>query len=197
MSETTDAIGDRLASVDKKWYRVVFYGFLLVWLVYLMLQTFDWRWGDKLFPYMVGVPTAILIGIQLFKAMDPERYERLLPEVFKGDGESEVMSQLQERFGGALADELVRNRSERLGVGAVMVVWTVGLVVLMWFIGFANALIVWVFAFTIRFFGDVKQAVGVTAVFFLAVYLFFIFILGVIPWDGSLQIPSVLEYLPN
>lgn len=193
----TDAVGDRLASVDREWYQVVFYGFLLVWLVYLLLQTLDWEWGDKLFPYMVGVPTIILIGIRLFKVLDPERYERWLPESFKGDGESEVMSQLQERFGGALAEELVRDRSERLGVGFQMVIWTTALVVLMWFIGFANALIVWVFAFTIRFFGSVKQAVGVTAVFFLAVYLFFIFILGVIPWDGTLPIPSLLDYLPN
>jgi hypothetical protein len=191
-----DAVGRRLASVDSRWYQITFYGFLLVWLVYLMLQTPSWEWGDKLFPYMIAAPTGIIIAVQLYKLAFPESYERLLPERLRGDEESAVLSQLQERFGGALADELVRDRSQRLGVGARMVGWTVGLVALMWLIGFSNALVIWVFAFTLRFFGDAKQGVLVTVVFFLAVYLFFIYVLGVIPWDGALPVPTILDFLP-
>ena len=198
MTTFSDRVGRRLASVETRHYQIVFYSFLMVWLVYLMVQTRTWEWGDKLFPYMVGIPTAIIVALRLVKVAYPARYESLLPDkVTEGDDGDDVMSQLQERFGGALADELVTDRYERLGMGATMVIWTIGLVVLMWFIGFANALIVWVFAFTLRFFGSAKQAVLVTVVFFVAVYLFFIFILGVIPWDGALPIPDILDYLPS
>lgn len=199
MSEDTisERIGERIASVSPRTYEAAFYLFFLVWLVYLMVTTLSWEWGDKLFPYMIGIPTGVIIVVQLVKVLYPETYEDIMPDTITEDEDSAIMSQLQERFGGALEDELVRDRSQRLGLGATMALWTIGLVVLMWFIGFANALVIWVFAFTVRFFESYRQAAIVTVVFFLGVYIFFIFILGIIPWDGALQVPDILDYLPR
>ena len=193
-------ITGKLASVDSRWYVLVFYAFLLAWLVYLLVLAWGWRWADKLLPYLAGVPTVALIVLKMVELAFPEQFDRLRPSTESSgdqeadtDGErADLEESLQEARSGS---ENVRPRTDRIRYGLVMLGWALALPTLMYFIGFTNALPLFLFVFGLQFYDSVLEAIGITVVSFGLIYAFFYVVIGMQPWDGTLGLPSFLSLL--
>lgn len=192
-SEDETAAEQGLFDVDPRWFKIGFYLFLLLWLGYILLETLSYRaFEDLFFPYIVGIPVALLILLQLFIVQYPDTVERITPErrgATAGDDE------LQERFDTATEAGGNRTKSEKERYELVMMAWVVVLPFMMYFIGMGWTLIVYVFAFTWYFVRDLKLATLITVVVTAFVYVLFIHFLGMIIWTGELGIPDPLRYL--
>lgn len=193
-----------LAGFDRRWFELVFYLFLLVWMVGLLIVAWEWTWRDKLIPYITGVPTIAFILVRLVAVASPETYRRLTPTLPWG-GESaetteggrpvsEETAELEETLQAVQAgSDVTRPRREQIAYGVRMIAWAMALPLLMYVIGFSNALVLFVLAFGLRFYDSTRDAVLVTVGFSAFMYLFFYYILGMQPWTGILDIPSIVE----
>lgn len=220
MSDATGAEGrstrvwNALVGVDTKWYLLAFYVFLLVWIGWLLVTAWEWSWRDKLVPFIAGVPTFVLLVAKLVKVSSPATYERLAPSLtFVGEdeapdreaaafeaaleethGDEQDTEELEEAFEVARgSDDVTRPPREQFAYAVRMVAWALALPLLMYVIGFANALVLFVLAFGLRFYDRPRDAVIVTVVFSVFMYVFFYSIIGMQPWTGTLEIPSIVE----
>lgn len=205
MSDATATGEDRFAGfwdyLDRaniRWFQLVFYGFLLVWMVSLLVVSWEWSWRDKLVPFIAGIPTVVLLLVKIVKVAFPETYDRLLPDFDFGEDQStsgetseleETLSQIKEE------SDYARPRRERIAYAVRMIAWAMALPILMYTIGFSNALLLFVIAFGLRFYDSIRQTVIVTAVFSAFMYLFFYEIIGLQPWLGILELPSIVKVL--
>ena len=182
----------RLDAVDRRVFPVVFYGFLLVWMVALLVVSWEWAWRDKLVAYLAGLATIALIGVVMVKVVSPATYDRLtffLPEASEieaDDEASELLATYQElRESG----DMGRPRSQQIYYGIRMTAWAMALPTT----AFAYGL--FVFAFGVRFYETLLESVVVTVVFSILMYIFFWEIIGMSPWTGTLDLPSIVEVL--
>lgn len=193
-------IAQRLSELDSRVYQLVFYGLLLVWMAGLMVTSWEWSWTNKLVPLFAGVPTVVLLLVKLVQIVSPATYARVVPG--KGSGSDEggdesgetnledTYQQIREED-----EDTLRPRPEQIAYALQMLGWALALPVAMYFIGFANALILFVLLFGLRYFGSVRDTVIVTVVFSVLMYLFFWQIIGLNPWTGTLEIPSIVDVL--
>lgn len=193
-------VWERLSTIDKQWFELVFYGFLLVWLVALLVVAWEWSWDNKLIPYVAGIPTVLMLVVKLAKIIAPGWYGRLVPEFGAepgsgATGESGVdeLTQAYEE----VSEESTAGRSgaERVAYGVRMTAWSMALPLLMYVLGFANALVLFTLAFGLRFYDSPRRAVVVTVVFSVLMYVFFYLLIGMQPWQGTLGIPSIVDVL--
>lgn len=189
---------DLLDRANIRWFQLVFYGFLLVWMASLLIVSWEWAWRDKLVPYIAGVPTIALLLVKIVKIAAPDLYDRIVPDFDFGDGQSasgetseleETLSQIKEE------SDYARPRRERIAYAVRMLVWSMALPILMYTIGFSNALLLFVIAFGLRFYDSLRQVVIVTVVFSAFMYLFFYEIIGLQPWLGIFELPSIVRIL--
>lgn len=196
---TLEPVWEWFDRVDPRAFPLVFYGFLLVWIGALLVVSWEWAWRDKLVAYLAGVPTLAFIVVTMVKVYSPETYDRLtffLPEAEVSVGDDGEASDLREAYESIRdTDDVGRPRSERIAYGVRITVWAMTLPVLMYTLGFANALVLFVFAFGLRFYDTVRETVVVTVVFSVLMYLFFWEIIGMSPWTGTLGLPSVVDLL--
>lgn len=181
-----------LIPIEGRYLRLGFFVLLLVWLLYLLVTARSWGWEDKLMPYIAGITTLVFLLIKLAKILFPERYEALTPESVGDEELDEIRENLEE----AKEDEgPKRSKTAQERYALIMVGWSIALPVLMYFIGFANALPLFIFAFGLQFYDDLVRPVLAAVVFSVFMYVFFIVIIGMQPWDGTLGIPSILKVL--
>lgn len=186
---------ERLASIETRHYKLVFFGFLLVWLLYLLWASLSWPWTDKLFPFIAGVPAVIMVTLKIVKNLYPERYEALKPEPPTVATDEET-NQLEETYKKIReGSDTGRPRRERIAYAVRMIVWALALPLLMYLIGFSNALPLFIFAFGLRFYDSLKATIAVTIVFTVLMFGFFYVIMGIPVWDSVLGIPSFAELL--
>lgn len=194
----TSALLDSLVDLDSNWFALAFYGFLLVWMVAILVVAWEWSWRDKLVPFIAGVPTVALLVVKLVKLGSPATYDRLTPGFVAAappfdtdDGET---AKLEAEFEEAREEtDVSRPQREQVAYAVRMTAWAMALPLLMYVIGFANALVLFVLGFGLRFFDSPRDAVLVTLGFSAFMYLFFYTIIGMQPWTGVLDIPSIVE----
>lgn len=183
-----------LFQVDPKWFKIGFYVFLLLWLVYLLWETTTYeRFEDFFFPYVVGVPILLLTVLQLLIFRYPTIVARLTPD---RQSPSEGEGDLQQRLAEA-TETSSRPKAEREKYELVMIAWVVALPFMMFYIGMGWTLILYVFGFTWYFVRDLKTAVSVTAVVVVFVYILFIRFLDMIIWFGEFGLADPLVYLDD
>ncbi|MFB6097025.1 MAG: tripartite tricarboxylate transporter TctB family protein [Haloferacaceae archaeon] len=191
-----DGIVTRLNAIEGRKYVLAFYGFLLIWLLYLLGTSLPWRWTDKLFPLIAGVPALVLILMKIAKYGFPERYEALKPEVPTPAGDEEAESTLEETYQelreGA---DAARPRKDQIAYSLRMISWALALPLLMYLIGFSNALPLFIFAFGLRFYDSLRQTVLVTVVFTTLMFGFFYVIMKIPLWNSALGVPSLAKLL--
>lgn len=183
-----------LFDIDPKWFKVGFFVVLLLWLAYILWETTSYeRFEDTFFPYVVGIPIAILIVIQLVVIQRPDLVDRVTPareDAVEGDDE------LQQRLEEATARS-GRPKAEREKYELVMFAWVIVLPFMMFYIGMGWTLILYVFAFTWYFVRDLRTATTVTIVVVLFVYVLFIRFLDMIVWTGQFGLADPLAYLDD
>lgn len=193
MSQEAESEGVFPLSYGMFEFKVAFYGASLLFIGFLVV-TGLMRFGDRdiIFPVLVAIPTIVLlVGHILFLAF-PSLEDRLMPERgdTSGDGVPLVAQTDAEGEGGG------RPTGETQRLALITIGWTVLLPVLVYYLGFAYGLPVYVFAFIWYYRGDPRLAAVVTVGFSVAAYVFFIRILGMIPWEGTLGLPNVLNMIP-
>lgn len=190
------SIAARLGKVENRWYRLAFFTFLLVWLAYMMLSALPWNWADKLFPFIAGVPAILLVLLKIFKNLFPERYAALKPEAPKTPETDHEENRLEETYKELREEsDVARPKNERIAYALRMGAWALVLPLLMYLIGFSNALPLYMLAFGYRFYGSVKMTVIISIVFTALMYGFFYTIIGIPVWDSVLGIPSLVRVL--
>jgi hypothetical protein len=204
-SRRLSGVWERLSIIDKQWYELVFYGFLLAWIVALLVVAWEWSWDNKLIPYVTGVPTILVLLAKLAKIVAPEWYERLTPDFGSessaddqraGDDKADEVNELTQAYEEVSEDSTAgRPQTERIAYGVRMTAWSMVLPLLMYVLGFANALVLFTLAFGLRFYESPRRAVVVTVVFSGLMYLFFYLLIGMQPWQGTLGIPSIVDVL--
>lgn len=182
-----------LFPVPPHWFKLGFYLFLLVWLGYLLAQTLRYtRFEDLFFPYIVGIPVAVMILLQLVIVRFPAVVERVTPE---RRGAAEAGDELQQRFETATEAAGRRTKEEKERYELVMIAWVVLLPFMMYAVGMGWTLLAYVFSFTWYFVRDVRLAALVTTIVTVFVYVLFIHFLGMIIWTGVWGVPDPLRQL--
>ena len=169
-------------------FYVVIVGFIIFLLVTGTQQFSD---NDMLFPYIVGIPSIIVGVVHLVSLIFPGLESKVMPE--RADASEDLSSELKESID---SEDQGRPLGERQRYGLMMTGWVLVLPVLVFYLGFAYILTPYVFAFIIFFRRDVKLAAFISILFTIAAYVLFILILGMIPWQGQLGLPSLINMLP-
>lgn len=195
--EPLSDVWERLSRIDKQWFELVFYGLLLVWLVALLVVAWEWSWDNKLIPYVAGIPTALMLVVKLVKIVVPGWYDRVMPEFgSESSADDDQEGELAQAYEQVREDSSTgRPRTERIAYGVRMTAWSMVLPLLMYVLGFANALVLFTLAFGLRFYDSPRRAVVVTVVFSVLMYVFFYLLIGMQPWQGTLGIPSIVDVL--
>lgn len=205
MSGETDAVAvdddaDRdyepgLFDVDPQWFKLGFYLFLALWLVYILVETTSYtRFEDTFFPYVVGIPIAILLAIQFVAIRYPDLIDRVKPDDDAVGATSD--DELQQRLAEA-TDRTARSKREREKYEIVMIGWVIVLPFMMFYLGLGWSLILYVFTFTWYFMRDLKTATVVTLIVVAFVQLLFLQFLDMIVLPGELGLPDPLVYLDD
>lgn len=184
-----------LFDVDPKWFKTGFYLFLFVWLAYILWETTSYtRFEDTFFPYVVGVPIAILLITQFVIIRYPWVVDRLKPDVESvgATGEDELQQRLAEA-----SDISQRSKREKEKYELVMIGWIIILPFMMFYLGLGWTLFLYVFAFTWYFVRDLKTATVVTLIVVVFVQILFLQFLDMIVLPGELGLPDPLVYLDD
>lgn len=168
-------------------FRLAFYAAVAAYVAFLLVTALEFKFDDRLFPYLVGVPTILITLAHLVLLADPDLEDRLTPET--GDEESIMPEAIDEEGVG-------RSAAGRQRYGLLMLAWVIVLPVLVYYLGFAYTLPPYVFAFIWFFRRDLRLAAIGTVGFSLGAYLLFIVTLRMIPWGGELGLPDLFNLLP-
>lgn len=191
----TTTVGELLASVDTQTYTLAFYLGLVGWLSYLLVTSLDWKWTDKLFPFMVILPSLGFVLVKLFKLRYPDRYARLLPST---EGSlDEHQSRLRESYEAARSGSghELRSRAEQLSFAVRLVAWMIALPVLVYVVGLSNSLPLYLLAFGFRFSDAPRYRVVLNAlVATVLMYLFFFALMQIPDSAGMLGLPGLVSY---
>jgi hypothetical protein len=141
--------------------------------------------------YIVGIPTVLLVLIKVFELIAPDLYDSITVQESPSEADGE-RNDLKEKYEQATGGP-VHSPEERVYYAIEMTIWIVALPVLMFLIGLVNALVLFVFAFGLRFYDDVRDTIVVTVAFSVGMYLFFGLIMGIQFPEGMLPVPSLLE----
>lgn len=182
------AADEGLFPVDGKWFTIGFYTFLLLWLLYILWES--WGYADRqdfLFPFVVGIPILLLLVLKIITTQYPVIVEKVMPE---DAGESEL-------FEGVEGTGSRESKSEREKYELYMIGWIIILPFMMFYIGMGWTMLIYTFAFTWFFTRDVKTSALVTVVVMFFVWILFIEILSLIIWDGRLGLTGPLEIIDD
>lgn len=170
-------------------FRAIFYAVVVLYVAFLLGRGYLGGWANDtiMFPLLVGIPTILVSLVHIGTLLFPEIEERYLPE----EDEESLMDQLD-----VDEEDVGRTVGGRQKYGFIMLGWVIALPVLVFFFGYAYVLPPYVFAFLYYFRRDAKLAASITVAFALAAYVLFIVVLQMIPWAGSLGLPSLINALP-
>ncbi|MHB9287905.1 tripartite tricarboxylate transporter TctB family protein [Halobacteriales archaeon Cl-PHB] len=158
----------------------VFYAAILAVVAFMLVTGQSLRWEDRVFPFLVGVPTVLLCLLQLAFLVRPDLAER-----FSTDS---ATSSLQEKLSESIegASEEGRPAAARRRVELQLLAWIGVLPVAVFYLGMVLVLPVWVFGFAWFFQGSARAAAVTTVVFSVLSYVIFVAFLDLRPWAGAL-----------
>lgn len=168
---------------DSETHHALFYGAILVTIVYFLYKSFELSPDTRLFPLFVFSVGIVLLVIRLGSDLLPEFVsdlrEAILPEPAQGDSDEEVQS-LDE-----IQDQNVETVSVRRQLK--MVAWVVVFTAVMFIIGLVPAIPLLMFVFLlVESDIGILRSLGITAVVFGIVYVLFIEILSVRMYSGMI-----------
>lgn len=193
-----------LYDISPKAFEALFYLIVLAWVLLLLYWTQDWRTSDRLFPRMVGVPLIILLVLQLIRLKFTDQFNKitavlidLLSRGSSNDGGiSEITDNLESKYKESKQKMGQRSKRERQIYELYMIGWIIALPAMMYYLGFVNAVPVYIFAFMMFFTRNPKLSTAITVGFSIALYILFVVLLSINLWDGTLDLPNILDFLP-
>lgn len=191
MSQDT-LIRDQVFPVSDQQIHQAFYLVLFAVIGALMIVSLGLSFRSRVVPMLVGVPTLVLIALQLLPVNVSKVFDWVLPVSLKprdaDSGESAF-------FDGMSGGDVGFERGKQQQVALEMIGWCISLAVLVYLFGYYFTLPPYVFAFAWYFHRDVRRAVFVTIVFTVAVILLFLVLFDVSLYTGVLGLPNPLFYL--
>jgi hypothetical protein len=175
---TGEADGDEgLLPIGSDVAQAIFYLGIGLWGLYLLQEAWAWQRRDRLVPLIVLGLLFGLIGMRLAQLWKPG----LFPDPSEGDGLETDLDESESR------SKTVQERYALYMTG-----WTVALVLLVFFVGFMNALVVFVPTFVYFFKRSVRMSLAVLVAAYALTYVLFIIILQIYPWTGHFDLPQLL-----
>lgn len=173
-------------------FKIAFYGVILLFFVFLIVTGWG-EFGDRdiIFPTLIAVPTIILLVGHLLLLAFPSLEDRFMPS--RGDVDEDSSLLVAQTEAEEEQERLSTGETQRLAL--ITIAWVIALPLLAYYLGFAYGLPIYVFAF-IWYYRNVRIAAVTTVAFTIAAYIFFIRILGMIPWEGTLGLPNILNMIP-
>lgn len=172
--------------------QILFYVVVALYVLFLLVTSWQFKFDNKLFPYLIGIPTVLITVVHIALLASPTLRERFEPET--------EQASLKDKLGAGDFDgeelKVGRSAAGKQKYGLVMLGWVIALPVLVYYFGYAYVLPPYVFAFIWYFRRDVKLALATSVGFTIAAYFLFIVVLGMIPWSGELGLPSIINNLP-
>jgi len=171
----------RWAEADKeRLLKLCFYTGILSVVLFMLFAARGYSWEDRLFAYVVGVLTVLILLVQLLFLLAPGLQDWVVP--------TQEQSSLQEKFSQGIEGRTDSGRSpeERRHAEVQLVVWITALPIAVFYLGMLLVLPTWVFGFVWYFYGDLKTALASTVVFTVGSYVIFVLFLDLIIWPGAL-----------
>lgn len=193
-----------LFDISPKVFEALFYLAVLAWILLLLYWAQDWRTNDRLFPRMVGVPLVILLVLQLTRLKFTDQFNRVtavfIEALSRGPSEdgaiSDITDDLESKYSESKQSMGERSKRERQVYELYMVGWIIALPAMMYYLGFINAIPLYILAFMLFFTRNLKLSAAITVGFSIALYMLFVVLLSISLWDGTLGLPSILDFLP-
>ena len=163
-------------------FELTFYVAAFVVVVFMLATGQSYTWEDRVFPTLVAIPTAAFCIIKMVFIVRPNLAKR-----FTTDSEtSSLQERLSKSIEGTSEEDEGRSPATRRRVELQLLAWISVLPFAMYYFGMVKTLPIWVFGFAWFFFGNLRAAAGVTAVFSGISYVIFIVFLELQPWTGAL-----------
>lgn len=180
--EVNETNRDWLTSVQKNWFNLLVYLFLFVWISVLLYHVYGWSsWYDRFFPLFIGLPLAFFIVSKIAFIV----YPGLTGKLYLDQAE-QIGGSLEEKgLTTNSSKKSIRDKTERRRIEVYMVIWTVVLPFLLYYLGFL-IFPAYIFVFTWFFKKDVKTAVVVTLIFSIMTFGLLVQLLGIRLWKGVL-----------
>jgi hypothetical protein len=169
------------------------YVFFLLWASWLVVTSLGWRWEDKTMVLIGGVPTILFLLIEIVRRQYPDIYQMATPARLLGSDEPS----LSDEIGADLTNEVVdRPKKQRQMSELQMLVAVIALPGMMYFLGLANTVPLYLLVTIYHFSGNWKDTLKATFIVSFAMYYLFDQLLGIIIWNSALGLPSILDVLP-
>lgn len=176
----SDAEDSGLFDVRYETMETLFHLAIWLWSLYLLFEAWGWDRRDRLVP---------LIAISLLTCLVILRFGQLWTPHLLPDRPS------SDEFNIDIGTASNRSKREQHVHILYMLFWIVFVTVLIFFVGYFNALVVFIMGFVYFFSRDLRKAVLMTVVTYLVNYVLFIIILDIYPWEGYFELPQLLVRL--
>lgn len=176
MSYLSERHFDFLTEIDTRYLKATFFAVIFSYTLLLVLEALGYSSDARLFPLVVGGPLLGLTALKLLQLLFEDRFRMDVTDLIDiGDMD-------------AVADEENRDPALTYQRQFTMILWTAGVVALIWLFGHLIALAVFVFAFIYVYERSLRRAIVATALTYAFVHLLFIELLGASLWGGILVI---------
>lgn len=165
----------RLFPVRSEVFRTLFHLCILSWGAYLLLEAWGWQRRDRLFPLIAIALLFCLITGRFVQIWAPQ----LVPDRPASDG-YEIDT-----------GESGRSLAKQELYVVYLLCWLVALTLLIFFIGFVNALVVFIPSFVYFFKRSARMSLVVLVIAYALTYILFILILDIYPWEGYFGVPQL------
>lgn len=187
IAKPIDMIAKYVTRVSSKYWKAAFFVVLLVYTVGLLIQAWSYSSDARLFPFLIGVPLILMIALYLVLTFS-SRYSGSGSGVF----DSITDEALSDDDGAEGGDETTVRVQRELK----MVLWIVSLLAVVYFFGFLNAFLLFLFFFVYTYEQSLLRATLITALSLAFVQIFFVEFLSLPLWEGAL-FNSVLLAAPR
>lgn len=179
ISRPVDLISDYITRISSTYWKVAFFGLLLLYTIGLLVQARSYSADARLFPFLVGGPLALMIALYIGLVLSPW-YSGRTSGVFDSITD-EALSDAEANIDRSGPDESTLRVQRELK----MTFWTVGVLFLTYLIGFLNTLAIFLFVFIYIYEQTLIRAVLVTVLSLAFVQVFFVDILSLPLWEGA------------
>jgi hypothetical protein len=178
ISKPIDMTTDYVTRVPSTFWRIVFFGLLFLYTIGLLVQAWSYSGDARLFPFLIGVPLSIMIVLYIGLVLSP-RYSSAGGGVFD-DITDEALSEADKGLDESGSAELTLRIQRELK----MTLWIIGVLVMIYLIGFLNALGIFLFTFLYIYEKSFVRASTITVLSLAFIQVFFVNILTLPLWEG-------------
>lgn len=184
---------------DSEIFRIVLFSVILAWISLLIWQASQWTNPDDIrLPFLVGGVLVLLLILQIVDDLWYDPIPLLIAQIRtrvgidkEGDKQESQKEELKERMNQAINSyQSDRSAKEKEKYELLLLGWIIALPFLLHLFGFTFIVPLYLFTFLL-FFKDLNTAIIITIIFNITLYIFFIEILGIIFWQGIIELPWI------